>query len=71
MEKPASSSDFFSAAQFFEIRLCTGFGKEMLVFATVQPDEKSAADFGRAVLNRHPNFDVAEIWQGMKLLRQI
>ena len=66
-----TSSNDVSATQFFEIRLCTGFGKAQLVFTTVQPDEKAAADFGRAVLSRHPDFDGAEIWQGMKMLRQI
>jgi hypothetical protein len=66
-----TSSSGLSAAQLFEIKLCAGFGKETLIFATVQPDEKSAADFGRAMLDRHRNFDVAEIWQGVKMLRQV
>lgn len=58
-------------SKIFEIKLCSSFGKEPLIFATVQADEDSAADYGRAMLDRHHNFDFAEIWQGMKMLRQV
>ena len=65
------SSNGLSAGKLFEIKLCAGFSKTSLIFATLQPDEESAADFGRVLLDRHDNFDVAEIWQGMKMLRQV
>jgi hypothetical protein len=55
----------------FEIKLRSAFGKEPLVFTTVQPDEGAAAEYGRAMLERHDEFDFAEIWQGMRLLRQV
>jgi hypothetical protein len=66
-----SSPAGISPTIIFEIKLCSGFGKESLIFATVQSDEGAAADYGRAMLDRHDNFDVAEIWQGMKMLRQV
>jgi hypothetical protein len=55
----------------FEIKLRSAFGKEPLVFTTVQPDEGAAAEYGRTMLERHDEFDFAEIWQGMRLLRQV
>jgi hypothetical protein len=55
----------------FEIKLRSAFGKEPLVFTTVQPDERAAAEYGRTMLERHDEFDFAEIWQGMRLLRQV
>ena len=66
-----SSTSELSAVKLFEIKLCEGFSKEALIFTTVQPDEKSAADFGRAMLDRHDDFNVAEIWLGMKMLRRV
>lgn len=66
-----SSSSTLSPTKIFEIKLCSGLGKNALIFATLQPDEDAAADFGRAMLERHHNFDLAEIWQGMKMLRQV
>jgi hypothetical protein len=70
MQMHTSSSEL-SAAKLFEIKLCASFGKKTLIFATVQPDEEAAVDFGRAMLDRHHNFDVAEIWHGRKMLRQV
>lgn len=55
----------------FEIKLRSAFGKEPLVFTTVQPNESAAAEYGRAMLDRHDEFDFAEIWQGMRMLRQV
>jgi hypothetical protein len=55
----------------FEIKLRSDFGKQPLVFTTVQPDEEAAARVGLAMLDRHHEFDSAEIWQGMRLLRQV
>jgi hypothetical protein len=55
----------------FEIKLRSSFDKEALIFTTVQPDEGAAVEQGRAILDRHEEFDFAEIWQGMKMLRQV
>ena len=55
----------------FEIKLRSSFGKEPLVFTTVQPDEGAAVEYGRTMLDRHDEFDFAEIWQGMRMLRQV
>jgi hypothetical protein len=42
-----------------------------ICFCWSPPDEEAAVDFGRAMLDRHHNFDVAEIWHGRKMLRQV
>lgn len=55
----------------FEIRLRSAAGKQPLIFSTVQADENAAADYGRVILDRHEEFDFAEIWRGMKMLRQV
>jgi len=55
----------------FEIKLRSSFDKGSLVFTTVQPDEGAAVEHGRAILDRHEEFDFAEIWQGMRMLRQV
>ena len=55
----------------FEIKLRSSLGKEPLVFTTVQPDEGAAVEYGRIMLDRHDEFDFAEIWQGMRMLRQV
>jgi hypothetical protein len=55
----------------FEIKLRSDLGKDALVFTTVQPDESAAAEYGRAMLDRHDEFDYAEIWQGMRMVRQV
>jgi hypothetical protein len=65
-----SQADLVSVT-LFEIKLRAGFGKEPLIFTTVQPDENAAVEYGRAMLDRHDEFDFAEIWQGMRLLRQV
>ena len=60
-----------SPAMLFEIKLRSAFDKEALIFTTVQPNELAAVEQGRAILDRHEEFDFAEIWQGMKMLRQV
>lgn len=59
------------ASTLFEIKLRSSLVKEALVFTTVQPDECAAVEQGRAILDRHEEFDFAEIWQGMRMLRQV
>jgi len=60
-----------SPATLFEIKLRSSFDKEALIFTTVQPNEGAAVEQGRAILDRHEEFDFAEIWQGMRMLRQV
>ena len=60
-----------SPTTLFEIKLRSAFDKEALIFTTVQPDEGAAVEQGRAILDRHEEFDFAEIWQGMRMLRQV
>ena len=70
MQQQMSPTDLLPVT-LFEIKLRSAFGKEPLVFTTVQLDESAAAEYGRAMLERHDEFDFAEIWQGMRLLRQV
>ena len=70
MQQQMSQTDLLPAT-LFEIKLRSAFGKEPLVFTTVPLDESAAAEYGRAMLERHDEFDFAEIWQGMRLLRQV
>ena len=60
-----------SPTTLFEIKLRSSLDKEALIFTTVQPNEGAAVEQGRAILDRHEEFDFAEIWQGMKMLRQV
>jgi hypothetical protein len=60
-----------SPTTMFEIKLRSSFDKEALIFTTVQPNEGAAVEQGRAILDRHEEFDFAEIWQDMKMLRQV
>src|ERR1700744_1408313 len=69
MQQQMSQSDLLPAT-LFEIKLRSAFGKEPLVFTTVQPDEGAAAEYGRAMLERHDEFDFAAIWQGRGLRAQ-
>jgi len=59
-----------SPTTLFEIKLRSS-DKEALIFTTVQPNEGAAVEQGRAILDRHEEFDFAEIWQGMRMLRQV
>ena len=55
----------------FEIRLVDGRPHKWLLFATATENASDAVQFARRLLERHPEFHVAEIWKGMKLVRQI
>ena len=60
-----------TGTRLYEIRLlgpsCQG---PILFNATVATDEE-AADYARRALRRHPDRDRAEVWNGMKLVRQV
>jgi len=55
----------------FEIRLVDGRPHKWLLFATASETDSEAVQYARRLLERHPEFNVAEIWKGMKLVRQI
>jgi len=55
----------------FEIRLVDGQPRNWLLFATVSETDTEAVQHARRLLERHPEFYGAEIWKGMKMVRQI
>ena len=55
----------------FEIRLRDGRSSGSLLFVAARETDAEAIAHARTLLERHPEFYVAEIWRGMKLLRQI
>jgi hypothetical protein len=42
-----------------------------LLFVTTHESDSDAVRHARLLLERHPEFYVAEIWKGMKMVRQI
>jgi len=42
-----------------------------LLFVTSHESDSEAVRYARLLLERHPEFYVAEIWKGMKMVRQI
>ena len=55
----------------FEIRLRDIRPTPSLLFVATRATDLEAVEHARLLLERHPEYCVAEIWQGMKLLRQI
>jgi hypothetical protein len=55
----------------FEIRLVDGRPHKWLLFAAATENDLEAVQFARRLLERHPEFYAAEIWKGMKMVRQI
>lgn len=55
----------------FEIRLVDGRPHKWLLFATASESDTEAVQQARRLLERHPEFYSAEIWKGMKMVRQI
>jgi hypothetical protein len=55
----------------FEIRLVNGRPHNWLLFVTDSESDSDAVQFAHRLLERHPEFFVAEIWKGMKMVRQI
>ena len=58
-----------SGTRLYEIRLLGPAGA--IVFNTIVATDEEAADYARRTLGRHPERDRAEIWLGMKLVRQV
>lgn len=54
----------------YEVRL-SGSEKCSVQFVTVSPDEDTAEKYARALLARFPGYNRAEVWAGMKLIRDI
>jgi hypothetical protein len=54
----------------YEIRLLKSNGKIRLFAATVATDGE-AADFAKGLLLRHNDCEAAEIWHGIRLVRQL
>ena len=55
----------------FEIRLVDQRPRTPLLFVTSQESDSEAVRHARLLLERHPEFYAAEIWKGMKMVRQI
>jgi len=55
----------------FEIRLVDGRPHKWLLFMTARETDTEAVQYARLLLERHPEFYSAEIWKGMKMVRQI
>jgi hypothetical protein len=55
----------------FEIRLRDACPAHSLLFVASRNTDAEAVEHARRLLERHPEYPIAEIWQGMKLLRQI
>jgi hypothetical protein len=55
----------------FEIRLKEDRPKSSLLFVTARSSDAEAVEQARRLLERHPEYETAEIWNGMKMVRQI
>jgi hypothetical protein len=55
----------------FEIRLKEDRPKASLLFVTARSSAAEAVEQARRLLERHPEYESAEIWNGMKMVRQI
>ena len=57
-------------AEKYEFRLCST-GKKPLLFVAAFVSEDHAVEHARKLLNRHREKQYAEVWRGMKLIRQV
>lgn len=55
----------------FEIRLRDQRPAGNLLFVTARETHDEAVEYARHLLERHPECQIAEIWNGRKLLRRI
>ena len=55
----------------FEIRLRESRPAASLLFVTTRKTSDEAVEQARRLLERHPEFQIAEVWNGMKLLREV
>jgi hypothetical protein len=59
------------AMEIFEIRLREARPSSSLLFVTMRKNSDEAVEHARRLLERHPEFDAAEVWYGMKLVREV
>lgn len=57
--------------QIFEIRLRELQPSASLLFVARRRSSDEAVEHARMLLERHPEFHIAEIWQGVELVREI
>jgi len=57
-------------AEKYEFRLCSTANKALL-FVGAFASEDQAMEHARKLLSRHREMDYAEVWRGMKLIRQV
>ena len=55
----------------YEIRLLSPSCKGPIILGTVVATDHQAVEYARRALQRHPERDRAEVWHGMKLVRQV
>jgi hypothetical protein len=55
----------------FEIRLRHARPQDALLFVTTRETDSDATRLARELLDRHPEYNIAEIWRGMQMLRQV
>ena len=71
LRKPAAPVDMRSEnKRLYEFKL-SGPGHESLLFAASLMTDDLAAEHARKLLKRHDEMTHAEIWRGMKLIRQV
>jgi hypothetical protein len=59
------------AVVVFEIRLREFRPSCSLLFVTSRKTSDEAVEYARRLLERHPEFHIAEVWNGMQLVREI
>jgi hypothetical protein len=64
------ANNLANRAEKYEFRLCSSPNKHLL-FAGAFASEDQALEHARRLLNRHKEMDYAEVWRGMKLVRQV
>jgi len=71
MAKAVAASGEGDCVITFEIRLKEERPAASLLFVTARSSDVEAVEQARRLLERHPEYDTAEIWNGMKMIRQI
>jgi hypothetical protein len=55
----------------YEIRLLSSSSKGPIILGTAAATVGDAVEYARRALKNHPEWDRAEVWHGMKLVRQV
>jgi hypothetical protein len=56
--------------QEYEVRLLGAPGSQ-LIFVTSKSCDDEAVEHARKLMDRHPSYMRAEVWQGMKIVRRV